>query len=63
MKDPLRQAMLDVRESLYQIQVLIAPLDPTLLDQVSNHLVRPAIPRACRAAALETVSDYQTPPL
>lgn len=38
MIDPLRQAMLDVWESLYDVQVLVAPLNPALLDDIGDRL-------------------------
>jgi hypothetical protein len=37
-KDPLREAMLECWELIYQIQVLIAPLDAAMLDQVSDRM-------------------------
>lgn len=38
MSDALRVAMLDVWESIYQIQVIGCAMDPALLDQIDDHI-------------------------
>lgn len=39
MTDPLREAMIDVWECVYQMQVIVSAMDPSLLEKIGAHII------------------------
>lgn len=39
MTDPLREAMIDVWECVYQMQIIVSAMDPSRLDKIGAHII------------------------